>query len=90
MFSSSSPSVAHIEAIPELIPTTITPKVNSRLLAPYTKEQIKIAVKQMFPTKSPGPDGFPLLFYQKYWNIVGPKTVEACLHILNNNMKLKN
>lgn len=44
----------------------------------------------MFATKSPGPDGFPPLFYQNYWNIIGPETKEACLNVLNNNTEFKN
>ena len=31
----------------------------------------------MHPLKAPGPDGFPGLFFKKYWNIVGDQTVFA-------------
>lgn len=37
----------------------------------------------MFPTKAPGPDGFPALFYQKDWDVVGLNTTNNCLEILN-------
>lgn len=61
--------------------------MNSRLLASYVKEEIEIAIKHMFSTKSAGPDGFPTLFYQKYWNIVGYKIVQAGLNVLNNDIR---
>ncbi|KAL5564839.1 hypothetical protein UlMin_028003 [Ulmus minor] len=38
----------------------------------------------MPPTKSPGPDGMPGLFFQKYWDIVGEEITEAALLVLNN------
>lgn len=88
IFTSSFPSLSNIEAITDLIPTTITPQLNVRLLAPYREEEIEIAIRQMFPTKAPGPDGFPTLFYQNYWSIVGPKTVDICLKVLNDNVDI--
>ncbi|KAK5840244.1 hypothetical protein PVK06_009133 [Gossypium arboreum] len=39
----------------------------------------------MGPTKAPGHDGFPAMFFQRYWHIVGKEIVEYCLGILNNN-----
>lgn len=44
----------------------------------------------MFPTKAPGPDGFPALFYQSYLHVVGPKTLEACLNVLNDGGDIQN
>lgn len=38
----------------------------------------------MFSIKALGPDEYPALLYQKYWNIVGQNTVVECLEILNN------
>jgi hypothetical protein len=43
---------------------------NSALVAPFTEEEIKTAIFSMNPNKAPGPDGFPILFYQKFWNII--------------------
>lgn len=37
----------------------------------------------MGPTKAPGPDGFPALFFQQYWHIVGEEVTSFCLDYLN-------
>lgn len=34
-------------------------------------EEIKRALFDIKPRKAPGPDGFPVDFYQKLWDIVG-------------------
>ncbi|KAA3463879.1 reverse transcriptase [Gossypium australe] len=48
------------------------------------KEEIQIALEGMGPTKAPGADGFPALFFQRYWHIVGQDVTDYCLGILNN------
>ncbi len=37
---------------------------------PFSEEEIKLAVFALSPKKAPGPDGFPLLFYQRFWGTV--------------------
>ena len=37
----------------------------------------------MHPTKFPGSDGMPPLFFQKYWSIVGQVVIDCVLNILN-------
>ena len=59
------------------------------LVAPYTVEEVKSALFQMFPTKSPSPDGFPAHFYQRHWDLCGPEVTEAVLRIVRGEDSLE-
>ncbi|XP_050379552.1 uncharacterized protein LOC126796881 [Argentina anserina] len=49
---------------------SIIPEMNDVLLKPFSLEEVKVATFQLGALKAPGPDGFPGLFYHKYWDIV--------------------
>ena len=40
----------------------------------------------MHSTKVPGPDGMSPLFYQKYWDIIGPYVLDCVLQALNSGI----
>ncbi len=40
------------------------------LHAPFFEGEVKLAVFSSAPDKAPRPDGFPLLFYQRFWRII--------------------
>ncbi|XP_061993825.1 uncharacterized protein LOC133711745 [Rosa rugosa] len=60
------------------VPCKVTTDMNNALMATYTDEEIKTALFQMHPSKSPGPDGMSPFFYQKYWDIVSH---DVCLAV---------
>lgn len=52
-------------------------EMNEELCKPYNNEEIGTAFFQMGPTKAPGPDGFPALFYQTHWNFLEEDICQA-------------
>ena len=38
-----------------------------------------LTLKEMGPTKVPGPNAFHALFYQKFWGKKGPSIMKVCL-----------
>ena len=64
------------------VPVKVTPGMNQQLLAPYSPEEVKKALFQMFPTKASGPDGYPAHFFQRHWDLVGNEVTNIVLRIL--------
>jgi hypothetical protein len=40
------------------------------MLRLFTEKEVHAAIMQMEKNKTPGPDGFPAEFYQKFWDII--------------------
>ncbi|KAI9186959.1 hypothetical protein LWI28_022749 [Acer negundo] len=59
------------------------------LSSPFTAEEMKAAVFGLSPTKSPGPDGFHAIFFQKAWGIIGGDVINVCLGILNGETSMR-
>jgi hypothetical protein len=56
---------SQIEGIPQ-----VSDLENEFLTAPFTEEEVRVAIFQMEHNKAPGPDGFPPEFYQVFWGLV--------------------
>ncbi|XP_052291998.1 uncharacterized protein LOC127900803 [Citrus sinensis] len=68
----------------------VTQDMKSMLEHPFTAEEVSNALSQMCPTKAPGPDGLPAVFFQKHWQTVGEGVIETCLHVLNEQEAFSN
>ncbi|GAA0160842.1 hypothetical protein LIER_39116 [Lithospermum erythrorhizon] len=63
-----------------LIGHLITPSMERTCLDMlFTEEDVKFSVFSMNGTKAPGPDGMSALFYQHYWETVGPDLCKMVL-----------
>ena len=71
------------EASLSAINIRVTPKMNDELLAEFKADEVTRAINQMHLIKSPGPDGMSLIFYQKYWDLVGFDVINCVLNVLN-------
>ncbi|XP_024163967.1 uncharacterized protein LOC112170934 [Rosa chinensis] len=80
IFSAEQVDEEAIVVVTAATPCRVTLQMNDALLAPYTNEEIKMALFQMHPSKSPGPDGMSPFFYQKYWTVV---CEDVCLAVKN-------
>ncbi|XP_062021002.1 uncharacterized protein LOC133737477 [Rosa rugosa] len=62
----------------EAVDVKVTEEMNVELNKPYCEKEIKDALFQMHPSKSPGPDGMSPFFFQKYWSIL---STDVCLGV---------
>ncbi|XP_042965942.1 uncharacterized protein LOC122299620 [Carya illinoinensis] len=82
---SSSEERDHTESAAR-VESKVTSRMNEELKKPFTAAEVNLALSQMHPTKAPGPDGMPPLFYQKYWSTIGSSVSEAVLESLNTGV----
>ncbi|KAH1081146.1 hypothetical protein J1N35_020907 [Gossypium stocksii] len=71
-----------------LVGKQITQNMNDELLKPFTEEEIGHVVKTMAPLKAQGINGFPAIFDQRFWHIVGPKISNYYLSILKGEIEM--
>ncbi|KAH1032563.1 hypothetical protein J1N35_044737 [Gossypium stocksii] len=64
--------------------------MNNELLKPFTKDEVWDAVKSRAPLKAPGVDGFPALFFQCFWHIIGDDISHYVLEVLNGRIEMGN
>ena len=69
-----------------VIDRRVSDDMNDALLKEFQVEEVRRALKQMHPTKSPGPDGMSPIFFQNYWDVVGPQVIDCVLNTLNTGV----
>lgn len=98
LFCTDQPSSIHIQEVLQHILGSITPKFDESLLKPYSKDEIHVALLQMHPCKALEPDGMNVVFYQRFWHIVGSDVAQfvsdvfhgliSSNHVNNTNISL--
>ena len=63
----------NMDVVLNTVPVKVSAEMNDGLLKPFVQVEVKVALFQMFPTKAPGPDGFPAHFFQHHLNYVVEK-----------------
>ncbi|XP_075633358.1 uncharacterized protein LOC142605806 [Castanea sativa] len=81
LFTSANPMVS--EELLSAIHPKVAALMNSLLTSDFRKNEVERALKQIFPTMAPGPDGMPPFFYQQFWPIVGNVVIKTALDYLN-------
>lgn len=66
----------------------VSEELNEDLTKEFTADEVRAALRQMHPTKAPGPDGMSAVFFQKYWDIIGSDVTNMVLNALNSNASL--
>ena len=77
LFASSSPN--QIEEALEATPRVVMEEMNHELVTPFGRAEVDIALNQMDPLKSLGPDEMPPLFFQQFWLVIGDEVAEVIL-----------
>ena len=64
----------------------VSPEMNEKLQREFRAKEMWMALKQMHTTKASGSDGMSPIFYQTYWDIVGPLVTSCVLLALNSRI----
>ncbi|KAL3839206.1 hypothetical protein ACJIZ3_023797 [Penstemon smallii] len=86
IFTSSQPSEFELDLVLRALRSRVSFEDNQYLLQPYTADEVTQALFSMYPLKSPGPDGFPPLFFQKYWCLIRNDVTKWVLDFLNDGL----
>ena len=84
LFSTNHPT--EFTELIQAIQPKVTPTMNRMLAMEFNANEVKMAVKQMYPLKALGPDGMPPLFYQHFWPNIGEVVTKTILDFVNNGV----
>ncbi|XP_059429161.1 uncharacterized protein LOC132162970 [Corylus avellana] len=92
----SAGEVSGVEDCLAALECRVSEEMNATLLRDFTMAKVELALKQMHPLKSLGPDGFSACFYQNSWSTVKVEVrlitdnvlvAFEAMHIMDSRMK---
>jgi hypothetical protein len=86
----SSEGSTEDDRILPLIQPFVDEDMNHKLTGVFSDNEIEEALFQMDPTKAPGPDGLPALFYQRHWSFLKPHVCAAVRDFLQGGQVPEN
>ena len=90
LFSKEEPgSLVETRAILDCIPQLVSSSMNRYLLRPIVIEELEKVVFGMKKGKAPSPDGFPIKFFQEFWEIIKFDLLEVVQESYQNKQMLK-
>ena len=81
LFSTSHPEIS--EELIHSIHQKVLDPMNILLSQDFWASEVESALKQMYATSAPGPNGIPPIFYQKFWPTVSPIVTKIVVDFLN-------
>ena len=70
------------------VDSVVTEEMARSLTCSYTEEEVRVALFQMHPSKSPGPESISPFFFQKFWHVVGHNVIAVVLSVLHSGRYL--
>ena len=90
LFSREEPGFGHEERnILDCIPHLVSAKMNEALLYPISLTELEKIVFNMKKGKSPGLDGFPIEFFQEFWEVIKYDRLDVVQESHRNKQMLK-
>ncbi|KAI5336490.1 hypothetical protein L3X38_015758 [Prunus dulcis] len=71
-------------------PSIVSADMNDSLTRPLSLDEVQAAAAQLGSLKAPGPDGFPGLFYQRYWSTVSSVVNDSASDFFNFGHQIVN
>lgn len=78
-----------MEGAVEHISPCISTDMNADVCRPISIEEMKWVIQQLGSLKAPGPNGFPGVFYDKFWDIVNNHITSTTSVFLRHGTDLK-
>lgn len=81
LFKYANSSVSVIDEVPEAIGKRVSEEMCTSLSRRFTNLEVLTAMSQISPYKSPSLDGMSVIFYQKFWSIIG-HDITCCVTVI--------